>query len=181
MRHVILSSLGAFILGAATLPTPAGAQGAAPAGFALSKGAIATEITNDERVTLLPPTGQAFLWATLKASGPAQTIDLTKVVLNAGSGSFPLAGVDSAWDGDPKQFSMMARARTRDGKTLDPLEETRSEGSVAFAFTPGKKAELKIIRPPASVCLLFVVPQNFSVGQVAGLGAKPLALPALTK
>jgi hypothetical protein len=90
-------------------------------------------------------------------------------------------GIDSVWDGDPKQFQMIARARTRDGKSIDPLEETRSEGSVAFAFTPGKIAELKILRPPASVCLLFVVPPGFSTGQVTGFGAKPVALPALSK
>ena len=181
MRPLVLSSLGALLTGVMAVPVSTGAQGAGTAAYVLSKAATAAEITNDQRVTLLPPSGQTFLWATLNASGSAQTIDLTKVAVAGGGASFPLVGVDSAWDGDPKQFSMMARARTKDGRTIEPLEETRSEGSVAFAFTPGKIAQLKIIRPPASVCLLFVVPQGFSAGQVSGLGAKPAALPALTK
>jgi hypothetical protein len=181
MRHVILSSLGALLVGLIALPASTGAQGAAAAAFVLSQAATAAEITNDERTALVPPSGQTFLWATLKASGPAQTIDLTKVVLAGSGGSFPLVGVDSAWDGDPKQFSMMAPARRKDGRPFEPLEETRSEGSVAFAFTPGKLAQLKIIRPPVAVCLLFVVPPGFSAGQVTGLGPKPVALPALTK
>jgi len=181
MRHVILSSLGAVIIGMIALPASTGAQGAASAAFVLSKTATAAEVTNDQRVTILPPAGQTFLWATLKASGAPQTIDLTKVVVTGGGASFPLVGIDSVWDGDPKQFQMIARARTRDGKSIDPLEETRSEGSVAFAFTPGKIAELKILRPPAAVCLLFVVPQGFSTGQVTGFGPKPVALPALSR
>jgi hypothetical protein len=53
---------------------------------------------------------------------------LTKVVVAVNGARFPLVGVDSAWDGDRKQFSMIARARTKGGRTIDPLEETRSEG-----------------------------------------------------
>jgi hypothetical protein len=102
-----------------------------------------------------------------------------KVAVTVNGASFPLVAVDSAWDGDPKQFSMIASARTKDGKTKEPLEEMRSEGSVSFALTPGKVAELKILRPPASVCLLFSVPAGFKTGQVTGLG-KALALPPLT-
>jgi hypothetical protein len=74
----------------------------------------------------------------------------------------------------------IATARTKDGKTKEPLEETRSEGSVSLAFTPGKLAELKILRPPASVCLLFAVPAGFKTGQITGLGPKALVLPPLT-
>lgn len=180
MRHLMLSFLGMLLIGALALPVSTAAQGGTAA-FALSKAATATQATTDQRVTLIPPAGQTFLWATLNASGGAQTIDLTKVAVSSGGASFPLVGVDSAWDGDPKQFSMIAQARTKDGKSIDPLEETRSEGTVAFAFTPGKIAQLKIIRPPAAVCLLFVVPQGFSAGQVTGLGAKPVTLPALSK
>lgn len=178
MRHILLSAtLATASLLAISVFTRA--QTTAPA-FALSKAAIAMEMTNDQRVALNPPPGQAFLWVTAKASGTPQTIDLTKVAVAASGSSFPLVGVDSAWDGDPKQFSMIARARTKDGKTIDPLEETRSEGTVAFEFAPGKAAVLKVLRPPASVCLLFAVPQGFTSGQVTGLGAKPLPLPALT-
>lgn len=180
MRHIIPLFLVALI-SLIAVPVSTRAQAGSAAAFAFTKAAVATEIANDQRVTLLPPAGQTFLWITANASGAAQTVDLTKVVVTVNNARFPLVGVDSAWDGDPKQFSMIARARTKDGRTIDPLEETRSEGTVAFAFTPGKTAELKIIRPPAAVCLLFSVPQGSSAGQVTGLGAKPLPLPSLTK
>ena len=169
----------ASIVGVLASAAPAPAQTGAPA-LALIRDAVASEITNDQREALIPPSGQTFLWVTAKASGAAQTIDLTRVALTGNDASFPLVGVDSAWDGDPKQFSMIGRARTKDGKTKDPLEETRSDGSVAFAYTPGKLAELKILRPPASVCLLFAVPVGFKTGQIAGLGTKALVLPPLT-
>jgi hypothetical protein len=146
---------------------------------ALTRAAVAAEITNDQRQVLMPPQGQTFLWVTAKAS-VAQTIDLTKVAVSANGASFRLVGVDSAWDGDPKQFSMIAPAQTKDGKAKEPLEETRSEGTVSFAFTPGKTATLTIIRPPASVCLLFAVPAGIKTAQVTGIGAKPLPVPALT-
>jgi len=98
----------------------------------------------------------------------------------SGATSSPLIGVDSAWDGDPKQFSMIAPVRlVKTGSLSDPLEESRSEGTLSFAFTPGKMAALKVLTPPASFCLLFSVPKTFKTGTVSGLGAAPLALPAL--
>ena len=69
--------------------------------------------------------------------------------------------------------------RLKTGETCDPLEESRSVGSVAFAFTPGKAATLKIIEPPQSVCLLFVVPAGLKTGQIKGLSAAAMNLPAL--
>ena len=66
----------------------------------LEKAGLAAEVKNDQRVVLVPGAGKRFLWVTVTASGAAQSMDLTKVVLAAGSGTFPLIGVDSAWDGD---------------------------------------------------------------------------------
>jgi hypothetical protein len=178
MRLLLMCSCVA-VVGVLVSAVPAPAQTGAPA-FALTRDAVASDITNDQREALIPPSGQTFFWVTAKASGTAQTIDLTKVAVTVNGASFPLVGVDSAWDGDPKQFSMIGRARTKDGKTKDPLEETRSDGSVAFAFTPGKLAELRILRPPASVCLLFAVPAGFKTGQITGLAPNALALRPLT-
>ena len=153
------------------------AEGAAA--VKVDKAALAAEIKNDQRVVLVPGAGKRFLWVTVTATGAAQSLDLAKVVLAAGSETFPLIGVDSAWGGDPKQFSMIARASSKDGRTLEPLEESRSTGDVAFAFTPGKNAGLKVIAPPQSLCLVFAVPETFRAGQISGLGAKPIPLPAL--
>jgi hypothetical protein len=170
-----LTLVAAIAIGAASSVL---AQGAAA--VKMDKAALAAEIQNDQRVVLVPGAGKRFLWVTATASGAAQSLDLTKVVLAAGSETSPLIGVDSAWGGDPKQFSMIARASSKDGRTLEPLEESRSTGDVAFAFTPGKNAVLKVLRPPQSFCLLFAVPETFRTGQISGLGAKPIPLPALT-
>jgi hypothetical protein len=62
----------------------------------------------------------------------------------------------------------------------DPMEMTRSEGSLAFAFAPGKSATLKVEKPPTSFCLLFSVPKDFKTGAVSCLGAAPLPVPAPT-
>ncbi len=153
------------------------AEGAAA--VKLDKAGLAAEIKNDQRVLLVPGAGKRFLWVTATASGAAQSLDLTKVILAAGSGTFPLIGVDSAWDGEPKQFSMIARASAKDGRALEPLEESRSVGTIGFAFSPGKSAVLKVITPPQSFCLLFAVPDSFRTGQIGGLGAKPIPLPPL--
>ena len=67
------------------------------------------------------------------------------------------------------------------GKTWTPLEETRSEESIALAFTPGKLATLNVITPPQSFCLLFVVPATFKTGSVTGLAPDAKPLPALAK
>ena len=145
----------------------------------LDKAALAAEVKNDQRVMLSPGAGKRFLWVTATLSGAPQAVDLTKVVLAAGPEKLPLLGVDSVWGGDPTQFSMIARASSRDGRVLEPLEETRSTGDVGFAFAPGKSALLKVIKPPQKVCLLFAVSETFRAGEISGLGAKPLALPRL--
>src|SRR6185503_18657882 len=98
--------------------------------------------------------------------------------LISGAASYPLVGVDTVWGGDPNQFSMIAPIKLKTGKTRDPLEETRSTGDVAFAFTPGKVATMNVLQPPQSVCLLFLVPQAVSGGQVKGLTAAALPIPA---
>jgi hypothetical protein len=68
---------------------------------------------------------------------------------------------------------------SRPGRCRIRWRESRSEGTLSFAFTPGKAATLKVLTPPASFCLLFSVPKAFKTGTVSGLGAAPLALPAL--
>ena len=179
MRHAaILAALVAALVpaGVGTAASPA----AAPTGT-LVRAALAPEATNDQRTAIAPAAGQTFLWVTAKADGAPQAIDLTKVAVVSGTSSSPLIGVDSAWDGDPKQFSMIAPVRlVKTGSLSDPLEESRSEGTLSFAFTPGKAATLKVLTPPASFCLLFSVPTEFKTGTVSGLGAVPLALPAFT-
>ena len=149
-------------------------------GPTLVRAGVTAEATNDMREKMSPAAGQAFLWVTVKADAP-QTIDLTRVKLAVGAGAAPLLGVDSAWDGDPKQFSMIAPVTlVKTGKLSDPMEMTRSEGTLAFAFAPGKAATLKVEKPPASFCLLFSVPKDFKAGAVSGLGAAPLPVPAPT-
>jgi hypothetical protein len=178
MRHAAV--LAAFVpvvfvrAGVGTAASPARAPT-----VTLVRAALAPQATNDQRTAIAPAARQAFLWVTAMADG-AQAIDLTKVAVVSGPASSPLIGVDSAWDGDPKQFSMIAPVLlVKTGKLSDPLEETRSEGTLSFAFTPGKAATLKVLTPPASFCLLFSVPKAFKTGTVRGLGAAPLALPAL--
>lgn len=167
-------------LTATALVGPVLLQGqAAKAPFTLDKAATAAEISNDQRTALVPAAGQTFLWISATGSGP-RTVDLTKVAVTSGASKAPLIAVDSAFAGDPKQFSMIAPVKAKDGTMSDPLEETRSIGIIGFAFEPGKTAQLKIIGPQASFCLLFSVPQAFRTGQVTGLGARPLAVPALT-
>ena len=173
----------AALVAAALVPAGVGiaASPAAAPTVTLVRAALAPEATNDQRTAIAPAAGQMFLWVTAKADGAPQAIDLTKVAVVSGATSSPLIGVDSAWDGDPKQFSMIAPVRlVKTGSLSDPLEESRSEGTLSFAFTPGKAATLKVLTPPASFCLLFGVPKAFKTGTVSGLGAAPLALPALT-
>ncbi len=75
---------------------------------------------------------------------------------------------------------MIAQALSKSGKVVDPLEETRLTGFVLFAFSPKTKtATLKVPQPPETVCFLFSVPSTIRAGQINGLGAKPLPLPAL--
>ncbi len=159
-----------------------GVHGQAGTTVKLTKAALAADAKTDQRQMIVPAAGQKFLWISATLSGAATTIDLTKVAVTAGTASLPLIGVDSAFDGDPSQFSMIAKATLKDtGASKDPLEETRSVGSIGFAFTPGKVASLKANTPPVSFCLLFSVPSTFTTGQVKGLGPTPLAVPALTK
>ena len=140
---------------------------------------VAPEATNDMREKMSPAAGQQFLWVTVKTAD-AQTIDLTKVAVAVGANAAPLIGVDSEWDGDPKQFSMIAPVTlVKTGKPSDPMEMTHG-GALAFAFTPGKIATLKVEKPPASFCLLFSVPMDFKTGTISGVGAAPLPVPALT-
>ncbi len=158
---------------------PTADQAGAQATVKLTKAAVAAEAKTDQRDTMAPESGKQFLWVSATLSGAAQTIDLTKVALADGAVSYPLVGVDSVWDGDPNQFSMIAPIKLKTGKVRDPLEETRSVGPIAFAFTPGKLATLKVIEPPQSFCLLFLVPQAVHAGQIKGLTAAALAIPAL--
>lgn len=164
----------------ATTALPAADQNGAQPIFVLKKAAIAAQITSDQRDAISPESGQQFLWVSVTLSGAPQTIDLTKVVLASGAASYPLVGVDSVWDGDAKQFSMTAPIKLRTGKVRDPLEESRSVGTIAFAFTPGKLATLTVNQPPQSFCLVFLVPQAVHTGQVKGLTGVGLPLPALT-
>src|SRR5580765_1975375 len=134
MRHsAILAALlsAAFVLaGVGTAASPA----AAPT-VTLVRAALAPEATNDQRTAIAPAAGQTFLWVTAKADGAPQAIDLTKVAVVRGATSSPLIGVDSAWDGDPKQFSMISPVRrVKTGSLADPLEESRSEGTLSLAF-----------------------------------------------
>ena len=168
-------------LAAATFVQPGVGAAAAPAAkVTLVRAALAPEATNDMRQAMAPAAGRAFLWVTVRAED-AETIDLTKVAVASGPSASPLIGVDSAWDGDPKQFAMIAPVTlVKTGKLSEPMEESRSEGTLRFAFTPGKSATLTVLKPPASFCLLFSVPQAFKTGTLNGFGAAPLALPALT-
>jgi hypothetical protein len=163
-----------------SIAVPTADQTGAQATVKLTKAAVAAEAKTDQRDMMAPEAGQQFLWVTAALSGPQKPIDLTKVALTNGTASYPLVGVDSVWGGDPNQFSMIAQVKLKTGKVRDPLEETRSTGDVAFAFTPGKVATMTVLRPPQSVCLLFLVPQVVHTGQVKGLTAAALPLPAET-
>lgn len=155
------------------------AQAGAGPTVTLDRAALSPEVSNDQREGLAPGAGKRFLWVAATLSGVPHVVDLTKVALVSGSEKIPLIGVDSAFGGEAKQFSMIAQARSKDGKVLEPLEETRSIGTIGFAFTPGKSAVLKVNQPPQSFCLLFIVPEAFHTGTISGLGAKALQLPAL--
>src|SRR5262245_65990270 len=127
MRGVaILAALMSAALvrsGTATVASPI----AAPK-VTLVRAARATEGTNDERTAIVPAAGQTFLWVTVKVEGAPTTIDLTKVALVGDAGSSPLIGVDSTWDGEPKQRSMIAPVTlAKTGKLSEPMQETRSE------------------------------------------------------
>jgi hypothetical protein len=153
-------------------------QGAVQAGVTLTKSSVAAEVKTDQRDVMAAEAGKRFLWVSATLAGGQKPIDLTKVALTNGSDSYPLIGVDSVWGGDPNQFSMIAPVKLKSGKVRDPLEESRSTGDVAFAFTPGKVATMTVLRPPQSVCLLFLVPASVHTGQLKGLSATPMALPA---
>ena len=154
------------------------AQGAAA--VTITKASLSTEAANDSRQALMPPPGRAFLRVSVKVAGAASTIDLTKVAVTDGPARFAAIGADAMWDGDPKEFSMIAASHLKSGKAIDPIEETKSAGSIAFAFKPGGPATIKVTTPPQSFCLLFEVPATLKTGQVVGLGAAPVALPALS-
>jgi hypothetical protein len=163
---------------AAGIPT-AQRQTQTPA-FRFDKAAVVDQITNDQKRPLVAPNGNKFLWIKVTALKVPQTIDLTKVEITGTPSKLPLFGVDSAFDGDPTQFSMIAAARIKNGPLVQPMEETRSEGKVEFAFTPGKTATLKFLTGTPSVCLLFAVFPTFTTGQVVGLGPAPIPIPALS-
>lgn len=165
------------LLAVVTLTAIASTDLVAQGTVALTKTGVAAEAKTDQRDMMTPETGKQFLWVSATASGAAQTIDLTTVTLTSGAASYPLIGVDSVWDGDPSQFQMIAPVTLKTGKVRPPLEETRSEGSLAFAFTPGKAATLKVLQPGAKFCLLFLVPQSVRTGHVKGLTAAALPLP----
>jgi hypothetical protein len=173
MRCLVVSLT--FLLAASGM---AFAQAGVAPKVTLDRASFAAEVTNDQREPMSPGAGRKFLWVTVTVAGAPQSIDLTKVALVNGAEKVPLIGADSAYGGDPKQFSMIAPWRSKDGKPFEPLEETRSVGGVSFAFTPGKIAVLKVNMPPQSFCLLFAVPDGFRSGGVAGLGAATLPLPA---
>lgn len=176
----LLMTAGMGLLALVDVAALAGtAAGAAPT-VTLVKAALASEAKNDERTVMVPEAGQTFLWVTTTVADAPATIDLTKVSVASGSATFPLIGADSVWDGDPKQFSMIAPVHLKSGKLNAPLEESRSVGAIGFAFTPGKGATLMVNTPPQSFCLLFSVPKGFTTGKITGLGAAQLPLPALT-
>jgi hypothetical protein len=176
----VLMAAGIGVLALVHVEALAGTAAGATPTVTLVKAALAPEAKNDERTVMVPEAGQTFLWVTATVADAPATLDLTKVAVTSGTATFPLIGADSVWDGDPKQFSMVAPVHLKSGKLNDPLEESRSVGSIAFAFTPGKAATLRVNTPPQSFCLLFGVPKDFKTGKVTGLGAAPLPLPALT-
>ena len=143
------------------------AAGAAPT-VTLVKAALAPEAKNDERTVMVPEAGQTFLWVTATVADAPATIDLTKVSVTSGTATFPLIGADSVWDGDPKQFSMIAPVHLKSGKLNDPLEESRSVGAIGFAFTPGKAATLMVNTPPQSFCLFVRRPEGLQDGEDHG-------------
>jgi hypothetical protein len=169
------------LLAVALIVSYVGAETAVQAGKSvkLEKAGLLQEVTNSQKRVMVPPTGQAFLWIMATAS-QVQTIDLAKVSVTSGATSSSLFGVDGTHDGDPTRFAMIAPAQLKGGALDKPLEESWSVGPIAFAFTPGKTATLNIIQPPQSFCLLFSVPRAFQTGQVKGLGADDLKVPAIT-
>ena len=177
MRAAFISGV-AVLAAAATVAQPIAQVGATNK---LGASSVVAEATNDLRQTIVPEAGQKFLWIKATLAGAAQTIDLTKVTVQSGGDMAALIGVDAMFDGDPKQFSMIAPVRVKGGAAkTPPLEETKSAGPITFAFTPGKVASLKLMTPPQSVCLLFAVPATFQAGgvKVKGLGTTDLSLPA---
>jgi len=176
MRRALILTVAAMAA-TVTASRPAAQAGAAAK---LGESAVVAEATNDSRQAIVPEAGQKFLWVKTTV-GAAQTIDLTRVAVQSGAETLPLIGVDAMYDGDPKQFSMIAPFRVKTGAAkVSPLEQTKSAGSIAFAFTPGKTATVKVITPPQSFCLLFAVPAAFKPGgaKVKGLGPADLTLPA---
>jgi hypothetical protein len=176
MNRLSIAAVAAAAAVLSIAPRPA-AQAGAAFSVKLNKAAMAAEVKNDQRTMLVPASGRTFLWVSATLSGAATDVDLTRVVLTSGADTYPLIGVDSAFDGDPNQFSMIAPAMIKGGAMDDPLEETRSIGSIGFAFTPGKAAVLKVIQPPQSFCLVFSVKPGVRAGEIRGLGPKPLPLP----
>ena len=176
LRPTLVAAM--LVTAAAGIPA-AQRQTQAPA-FRLDKAAIVDQITNDGKRPLVAQNGMRFVWIKATALKTPQTIDLTKVEITGTPTKLPLVGVDSAFDGDPTQFSMIAAERIKNGPLVQPMEETKSDGKVEFAFTPGKTATLKFLTGTPSVCLLFAVFPGFTTGQVAGLGAAPLPVPALS-
>ena len=75
---------------------------------------------------------------------------------------------------------MIAASHLKSGKAIEPIEETKSAGAIAFAFKPGGPATIKITTPPQSFCLLFEVPATLKSGQIVGLGAAAIALAGRT-
>jgi hypothetical protein len=177
MRLLPIAGLAGWLLVSPVSGLPA-VQPGKP--VALAKAGLLLEITNSEKRLMVPAAGQAFLWIKATASQPL-TIDLTKIAVMSGATSSSLFGVDGQFDGDPNRFAMIAPARLKGGDLDAPLEQSWSLGSIAFAFTPGKAATLKIIQPPQSFCLLFSVPRAFQTGQVKGLGTDDLKVPEISR
>ena len=112
----------------------------------LDRAALSPEVSNDQRLVLVPGAGRQFLWVAATLSGAPHAVDLTKVILVSGSEKIPLIGVDSAFGGEAKQFSMIAPARSKDGKPPErtfPTVEDVAKVAAAAGPTPNRAEIVK--------------------------------------
>ena len=132
--------------------------------FKLDKAAILDQITNDQKRPLVAQQGMRFVWIKATALKAPQTIDLTKVEITGTPSKLPLVGVDSAFDGDPTQFSMIAAERIKNGPSSSRWKK-QNRMARSSSRSPGKTATLKFLTGTPSVCLLFAVFPGFTTAR----------------
>jgi hypothetical protein len=128
--------------------------------------------------------GSSFIWARLAVSSNSPLVlDISKATLRSASAQYPVIGIDMSCPPASQEtptFSILKPIALKDG-TSSAQEYMRSSGRNIELVHDGGATSLTVKGGSATPCLLFVAPSSTTSGQIVGLSAQPLALPAFAK